>query len=457
MSSGNMTKNQLAQLSDPRLFFTVSELYPQLGERMSKLVDMQEKVGSLNIKQAGLVNDIRGKVAEYGPGYLSLPAGESQVQQTNGLGYSLPTPNARISSPFGMRTDPVDKTKTAMHNGIDFAAKNGEPVQVVLPGTIKSITSEGGFGNKVEIQHKDGSISYYAHLDKIDPSLKQGDVVPEGTLIGTVGSTGKSTGPHVEFGLRDKSGKPIDPTALFNQPQDRGTQVASLGNEGIPLKVQAETQKSNITELNKPAIEKRSTISSTFEPGTTSKYDNNLKELYDISKRSGDKIFGLLNKEGFIAAVKKGAQEGIQIGQFGSISLPVQKMAEKYNLNPQEQDDLRRAQQLMAEIFFTNGAQYKSVIGPQISNTDAALMREPGVTEADSNKLIQHWIKNQTLFNEQRKSIYDTMDSYDARYKNASTDPGAFFKSPEYKNVFNTYNDYFKQLRQSNPLTRSKE
>ena len=326
MSSGNMTKNQLAQLSDPRLFFTVSELYPQLGERMSKLVDMQEKVGSLNIKQAGLVNDIRGKVAEYGPGYLSLPAGESQVQQTNGLGYSLPTPNARISSPFGMRTDPVDKTKTAMHNGIDFAAKNGEPVQVVLPGTIKSITSEGGFGNKVEIQHKDGSISYYAHLDKIDPSLKQGDVVPEGTLIGTVGSTGKSTGPHVEFGLRDKSGKPIDPTALFNQPQDRGTQVASLGNEGIPLKVQAETQKSNITELNKPAIEKRSTISSTFEPGTTSKYDNNLKELYDISKRSGDKIFGLLNKEGFIAAVKKGAQEGIQIGQFGSISLPVQKI-----------------------------------------------------------------------------------------------------------------------------------
>ena len=132
-------------------------------------------------------------------------------------------------------------------------------------------------------------------------------------------------------------------------------------------------------------------------------------------------------------------------------------MAEKYNLSPDEQNDLRRAQQLMAEIFFTNGAQYKSILGPQISNTDANLMREPGVTAADSNKVIQHWIKNQTLFNEQRKSIYDTLDTYDARYKNSSNEPGAFFKSPEYKQVFKTYNDYFKQLRESNPLTRTKE
>ena len=457
MSSGNLNKNQLAQLSDPRLYLTVSELYPQLGERMSKLVDMQEKVANLGIKQNEADTNLRGKVAEYGPSFLTLPTNNAVVSQTSGLGFNLPTPSARISSPYGMRQDPMDQSKTAMHNGIDFAAKQGEPVQAVLPGTIKAIKNEPGFGNKIEVQHKDGSISYYAHLDKIDPSLKPGDAIPEGTLIGTVGTTGKSTGPHVEFGVRDKNGNPVDPTVLFKSPQQAGAQVASLGNEGMPLKTQAEVQKTNVSELNKPFIEKRNTISSTYGPDTTDKYDNNLQELYSLSKRSGDKIFGLLNKEGFIAAVKAGAQEGMGIGQFGSISLPVQKMAEKYNLSPDEQNDLRRAQQLMAEIFFTNGAQYKSILGPQISNTDANLMREPGVTAADSNKVIQHRIKNQTLFNEQRKSIYDTLDTYDARYKNSSNEPGAFFKSPEYKQVFKTYNDYFKQLRESNPLTRTKE
>jgi hypothetical protein len=344
-----------------------------------------------------------------------------------------------------------------MHGGIDFAAKQGEPVQAVLPGIIKAIKNEPGFGNKIEVQHKDGSISYYAHLEKIDPSLKPGDQIPEGTLIGTVGSTGKSTGPHVEFGIRDKNGQPIDPTMLFKSPQQPGVQVASTGNEGLPLKVQTEVQKTNISELNKPVIEKRNTIATNYGTATTNKYDNDLQELYSITKRSGDKIFGILNKEGTIAALKAGAQEGITMGQFGSISLPVQKMAEKYNLSPAEQDDLRRAQQLMAEIFFSNGAQYKGVLGPQISNTDANLMREPGVTAADSNKVIQHWIKNQALFNEQRKAISSTLDTYDTKYKNASTDPGAFFKSPEYKEVFKTYDGYFKQLRENNPLTRTKD
>jgi murein DD-endopeptidase MepM/ murein hydrolase activator NlpD len=457
LSSGNLSKNQLAQLSDPRLYLTVSELYPQLGERMTKLVDMQEKVASLNIKQGQADTDLRGKVAEYGPGFLTLPTSSAVVSQTNGLGFNLPTPNARISSPFGTRQDPTDKSKTAMHGGIDFAAKQGEPVQAVLPGTIKAIKTEAGFGNKIEIQHKDGSISYYAHLDKIDPSLKPGDQIPEGTLIGTVGSTGKSTGPHVEFGIRDKNGQPVDPTALFKSPQSTGVQVASTGNEGLPLKVQTEVQKTNVSELNKPVIEKRNTITTNYGTATTNKYDNDLQELYSITKRSGDKIFGILNKEGTIAALKAGAQEGITMGQFGSISLPVQKMAEKYNLSPAEQDDLRRAQQLMAEIFFSNGAQYKGVLGPQISNTDANLMREPGVTAADSNKVIQHWIKNQTLFNEQRKAISSTLDAYDTKYKNASTDPGAFFKSNEYKDIFKTYDGYFKQLRENNPLTRTKD
>jgi hypothetical protein len=457
LTSGQLNKNQLAQLSDPRLYFTVSELYPQLGERISKLVDMQEKVASLSIKQGQADTDLRGKVAEYGPSFLTLPISNNTAAPVTGLGFNLPTPNARISSPFGTRQDPVDKSKTAMHNGIDFAAKQGEPVQAVLPGTIKAIKNEPGFGNKIEVQHKDGSISYYAHLEKIDPSLKPGDQIPEGTLIGTVGSTGKSTGPHVEFGIRDKNGQPVDPTALFKSPQSTGVQVASTGNEGLPLKVQTEVQKTNVSELNKPVIEKRNTITTNYGTATTNKYDNDLQELYSITKRSGDKIFGLLNKEGFIAAVKAGAQEGITMGQFGSISLPVQKMAERYNLSPDEQNDLRRAQQLMAEIFFNNGAQYKGVLGPQISNTDANLMREPGVTAADSNKLIQHWIKNQALFNEQRKEISSTLDAYDAKYKNASTDPGAFFKSPEYKEVFKTYDGYFKQLRETNPLTRKKD
>jgi murein DD-endopeptidase MepM/ murein hydrolase activator NlpD len=149
-----------------------------------------------------------------------------------------------------MRKDLVDPSKTAMHNGIDFGGTPGAPVSAVLPGVVKSAGAKGQYGNMVEVEHKDGSISYYAHLDGIN--VKPGDKIDQGTPIGTLGSTGKSTGAHVEFGVR-KDGKPIDPTPLFGQkPASDAVQVASLGTDNLPIAKQSEVGKTRVLEADKP-------------------------------------------------------------------------------------------------------------------------------------------------------------------------------------------------------------
>ena len=115
----------------------------------------------------------------------------------------------RISSYFGKRYHPIDH-KWKMHNGIDIAAKKGTPVYAVEDGEILYAGWARGYGNFIKIKHKNGFISVYGHLEKIAPGIKTGVKVQKGQVIGFVGSTGKSTGPHLHFGLM-KNGKWVDP------------------------------------------------------------------------------------------------------------------------------------------------------------------------------------------------------------------------------------------------------
>ena len=106
---------------------------------------------------------------------------------------------ASISSGFGPRTDPF-LGKPAMHQGLDFRASKGEEVMAAGAGTVLSAGRHGGYGNMVEIDHGQGLTSRYAHLSRI--MVKAGDIVTPGQLIGKVGSTGRSTGPHLHFEVR---------------------------------------------------------------------------------------------------------------------------------------------------------------------------------------------------------------------------------------------------------------
>ena len=109
-----------------------------------------------------------------------------------------PINGARLSSPFGMRKHPIDGFNK-MHRGTDFAAPMGTPIMASGDGVIKKAGWCGGGGNCVKIRHNSAYQTIYAHMSKFARGIKVGVRVKQGQTIGYVGSTGKSTGPHLHY------------------------------------------------------------------------------------------------------------------------------------------------------------------------------------------------------------------------------------------------------------------
>lgn len=109
-----------------------------------------------------------------------------------------PVASARVSSPFGMRLDPVVGVYR-LHTGVDWAAPYGSPIFAAGNGVIEKIGPEGGYGNYVRIKHNDGYETGYAHMSAFAKGMKVGTHVRQGEVIGFVGSTGESTGTHCHF------------------------------------------------------------------------------------------------------------------------------------------------------------------------------------------------------------------------------------------------------------------
>ena len=109
-----------------------------------------------------------------------------------------PINGARLSSPFGMRKHPIDGFNK-MHKGTDFAAPTGTPIMASGDGIIKKAGWCGGGGNCVKIKHNSTYQTIYAHMSKFARGIKTGVRVKQGQTIGYVGSTGKSTGPHLHY------------------------------------------------------------------------------------------------------------------------------------------------------------------------------------------------------------------------------------------------------------------
>ena len=120
-----------------------------------------------------------------------------------------------ISSNFGYRVDPFLR-KPAMHSGVDFSASFGTPVEATADGVVVHAGFKGGYGRMVEIRHDQGFTTRYAHLSAI--SVKEGEQVAAGTIIGHVGSSGRSTGPHLHYETR-RGGKALDPVIFLGVSQ----------------------------------------------------------------------------------------------------------------------------------------------------------------------------------------------------------------------------------------------
>lgn len=116
----------------------------------------------------------------------------------------------RISSPYGQRTHPVTGVPS-FHNGVDIAADIGTPVVAPMRGTVLSIFTTDSGGLQLILEHPGGTIrrTGYAHLNKVN--VQMGEEVLQGEQIAEVGNTGRSTGPHLHFTVRDGSLNYVDP------------------------------------------------------------------------------------------------------------------------------------------------------------------------------------------------------------------------------------------------------
>ena len=129
-----------------------------------------------------------------------------------------PLQYSRISSGFShARKHPVTR-KVQPHTGVDYAAPKGTPVMTIGDGVVTSMKYEGAGGNTVRIKHNSVYSTAYLHLSKYGPGLKVGQRVRQGQVIGYVGSTGRSTGPHLDFRVYE-NGKPINPLTIKSQPK----------------------------------------------------------------------------------------------------------------------------------------------------------------------------------------------------------------------------------------------
>jgi murein DD-endopeptidase MepM/ murein hydrolase activator NlpD len=117
-----------------------------------------------------------------------------------------------ISSYFGQRTDPFTG-RNAFHRGIDFAAPEGSSVLAVAAGVVTYAKDRFGYGKTVEINHGNGYVTRYAHNSNI--TVKAGDVVKKGNPIATIGSTGRSTGPHLHFEVLSQN-RAVDPMSFVS-------------------------------------------------------------------------------------------------------------------------------------------------------------------------------------------------------------------------------------------------
>ncbi|MEA3383539.1 MAG: peptidoglycan DD-metalloendopeptidase family protein [Campylobacterota bacterium] len=128
--------------------------------------------------------------------------------------FKVPLKYKRVSSKFTYkRYHPILK-KYRAHLGVDYAAPTGRAVYATADGKVIHKARKGGYGKTVMIKHKNGYKSLYAHLNSYSSKIKKGSYVKQGTFIGRVGSTGRSTGPHLHFGIY-KNGRAVNPQKVI--------------------------------------------------------------------------------------------------------------------------------------------------------------------------------------------------------------------------------------------------
>jgi murein DD-endopeptidase MepM/ murein hydrolase activator NlpD len=209
---------------DNEVYRTIFEATPIPDSARQKQMEMEKEVrlvsamdnNELSASIFSSLNLIASRISMQEKSYKDI---EGMVMNKEKLLASTPAiqpvANAdlkRVASGFGNRVDPVYKT-IKFHAGLDFTAPQGTPIYATAEGRVTTAGNSGnGFGNHVVVDHGFGYETLYGHMVRV--KARMGQLVKRGEVIGWVGSTGKSTGPHLHYEVH-KGGKPIDPIYFF--------------------------------------------------------------------------------------------------------------------------------------------------------------------------------------------------------------------------------------------------
>ena len=179
---------------------------PSILRRFSESVDNFEKFANKTFRSVMTAAGAEDMPMDYGIDEGAVPDSPvlpGELQDMKAEGGQLPS--KYTSSPYGYRWG-------KLHSGVDYAINTGTPVSLIQPGKVSYAGwDDGGYGYMVMVSHPGGSTTLYGHLSKIN--VKSGQMVEPGTVIGNVGSTGRSTGPHVHFEVRQGSKRLAIPTS----------------------------------------------------------------------------------------------------------------------------------------------------------------------------------------------------------------------------------------------------
>jgi murein DD-endopeptidase MepM/ murein hydrolase activator NlpD len=238
-------QQQMAELEkrDNQVYRSIFEANPVTDSARTKLIEQKKEIDKVNLLNddelgteiAKTLNNISARVAYQFSSYEVIDKLiRNQENKLTSIPAIQPVSNkelTRIASGFGYRIHPIYGI-AKMHNGLDFTAPQGTPIYATGDGTVTTAGASAGTGNHVIINHGYGYETVYMHMVRI--KARNGQRVKRGEVIGWVGSTGASTGPHCHYEVHI-NGTPVDPVYFFfndlNAEQyDRVLKIAATGS-----------------------------------------------------------------------------------------------------------------------------------------------------------------------------------------------------------------------------------
>jgi len=245
----NEAKSQLSELQrrDNQIYRVIFEASPIPDSTRSGKIEKDEELAQLQSfassdiisSTAVLLKELMNRIKSQEKSYGEIDdLVKNKQQMLASIPAIQPVSNKdlnRIASGFGYRIDPIYKT-VKFHAGLDFTAPSGTPIYATGDGTVEEASlSDVGYGNHVVIRHGYGYKTLYGHM--LRTKVKTGQAVKRGDVLGWVGSTGKSTGPHCHYEVM-KNGEKVDPVYFFfndlsPEEFDRMLKIARSGNQSF--------------------------------------------------------------------------------------------------------------------------------------------------------------------------------------------------------------------------------